>query len=127
MKHGLKLFIIICLWQLTCHTTVFGQSLGNLYVWSDSAYITTSVSNFIPTVRWEYVEVWVDSASWYAKIGASSTGIDTASWSSREPIMMEAGDRLVIGPGIKLRKLSAWTVNGTGNIYFWGYKKSTQY
>ena len=127
MKHGLKLFIFICLWQLICHTNLMGQTLGNMYVWSDSAYIDTDVTSFTPTVRWEYVEVWCDSAEWYAKIGASSTGIDTASWSSRVPIKIDPGTRLVIGPGIKLRKLDAWAVNGSGDLFFFGYKKTEQY
>ncbi|KKK54731.1 hypothetical protein LCGC14_3081740 [marine sediment metagenome] len=126
MKHGIKLFIIVCLWQLICHSLVFGQ-LGNMYVWTDSAYIDTDVTNFTPSVRWEYVEVWCDSAEWYAKIGASSTGVDTTDWSSRDPLKIDPGTRLVIGPGIKLRKLSAWAVNGDGFLFFFGYKKSAQY
>jgi len=34
---------------------------------------------------------------------------------------------LVIGPGIKLRKLDAWVVNGSGDLFFFGYKKTEQY
>lgn len=124
MQHGIKLFIIVCLWQIICHSFVFGQ---NVYTWTDSIYITTSVTNFTPSVRWEYVEVWADSVEWYARIGASSTGVDTTDWSSRDPVKWGPGDRMIVGPGIKLRKLSVWAVNGTGWLFFWGYKKSAQY
>lgn len=122
MKHGLKLFIFVCL--CLCQQSAIGQGV---YTWTDTLRITTTPASVTPSVRWEYVEIWSDSVEWMARQGASSTGIDTTSWSSRDPIRWMAGERMRVGPGIKLRKLEYWAVTGSGWLYFWGYKTSAQY
>jgi len=119
MKHLIKLFIFLCLWQT--------NAIGQMYTWSDTTVITSTPTTFTPTVRWEFIMCWSDSVEWMSRVGASSTGIDTTSWDSRDPLRWAPGEKMFIGPGLKMRKLEVWTVTGTGVLYRWGYKRSAQY
>jgi len=100
------------------------QILGNSYVWQDTVGISGIAKDSTFAKKWEYIECWTDSVDWYAIIGASASGIDTAGFVSRKPILIRAGDVLIIGPELKLRRLRFWSRSGSGTLNFLGEKKT---
>ena len=99
--------------------------LGNTYVWQDTLSISGTYVDSLFSTKWEYVECWTDSVDWYAIIGASTSGVDTANWNSRKPLLFRAGDVMIIGPELKLRRLKVWTRSGTGILNMFGEKKTS--
>lgn len=125
IKNKFPLLLLVSLFMLTLRLDSGNcQILGNSYVWQDTVGINGVAKDSTFRTKWEYVECWTDSVDWYAIIGASSSGIDTAGFTDRRPILIKAGDVMVIGPELKLRRLRFWSRSGSGILNFFGEKKT---
>lgn len=131
MKRGirrfLKIIFLVVVCQIILQPSAEAQILGNHYVWQHRIAITSTAQDSLFDVKWEYVTIWTDSLDWYLKSGASSSGVDTTSWSSRDYVRHSGGDAVVFGPGVYLRRAWFRTVTGSDYINFFGLKKSSQY
>lgn len=108
---------------LVVSTMAFGQSLGNRYLWVCKVPVTTTALDCTFSVQWEQVVVFSDTLDLDLKIGAP----DISSWGSRSYARLEAGASFSFEAPVRLKKLSAKTVNGTGFLWLVGTKKSRQF
>lgn len=117
------LFLVIA--ASTIHLNA--QVLGTKYAWQHRISTTTTHKDSTFTTRWDLVTLWSDAASFYIRVGASSSGIDTTNWSNRDSILVSAGDAVTFGPAIKLRRLEWWASTGTVLVNFLGIKQKSQF
>lgn len=127
MKHGILQFLSILLFLVIVDGVRAQGLLSNVYLWQHRLSTTTTPQDSTFDVKWEQVSIWSDSLAWYYRSGASSTGIDTTSWDSRPAIRVSAGDIVMFGPTVKLRRFEWWMDQGTDYINFFGLKRSAQF
>lgn len=99
------------------------QSIGNMFLWSDSVLTTTAEIDSLFDKNWDQVLIKSDSVVLWLKIGAP----DTNNWDNRDYYKLENGESIVIGPSTKLTRLAWKTDTGTGNIFFAGIKRIKQH
>lgn len=126
-RGSLVCLVLMLVLVLLCPSDGSCQILGNSYTWQDTIVISGTAIDSLYTVKWESISMWADSVDWYIIVGASARGVDTTSWSSRIPTLINAGDIFVIDDGKKLRRAKFWTRSGTGTMNVLGEKKTSQY
>lgn len=99
------------------------QIYGTNYLWQDAISITTAAIDSHFVTKWQDVSFWSSGCGLSFRCGAE----DTTSWSSRDWIVVEAGQTIQIGPATKLVRLEFKASSGSGTMYILGYKKSDQY
>ncbi len=99
------------------------QTLGSHYFWANSYTVSgTSIDQYFSD-PWEYCSIYADTVDVLLRIGAP----DTTSWSSRTWIYLPSGSTIEFSPFIKLRRIEAKTVSGTGTLYIVGFKRKPQF
>ena len=115
------LFLLIFLCSFIEHSNA--QALGTRYLWTDTLQIATDTNTVVFTDVWEQVTIYSSGEAVYLRLGAP----DVSDWTSRDYIYLSGGSAMSIGPGPKLKKLSAYVASGTSVLYLVGYKKEAQY